>query len=270
MHRWQVCRSRLFPVNDGAAARAWFGDPSNNDFQKWETAKVDSSDEWAALEIVLSAVAGLKPHDIKKKVKHIIPGHVPGENLTARATLAQRKRIAEQATAGMMDGIDVSWNEVSKEWLVGALTVFARKVIQLWKKGQSRKEVKSKSGERGAEGEPPAKKRRANAGSDGIGSSRSGDGEKGKYHPGGIEQSAGQPRSHHSAHMLSRPPLPLDDCEIEVRMIDGTCISVATAAILRDSKGDCFGTEVRIEPLDYERLMAIIHAMGRFLEGRSP
>jgi hypothetical protein len=254
-----------FPVDDVAAARAWLEDRSNYDFEEWESAIVEKSDKWVALETVLSAVTGWTPHRVRKMVKDIIPHHVPVENLTTRVSLAQRKRVAEEATAVIMDGIDVGWKDEAEEWLVGALTVFARKAIQLWKKGLSRKVSKSDSGEGGAEREPPAKRRNVNAGSDGIRKSCSRDREKAL--PGGNDGTTGTSRFHESSHKLSWHPQRLDDCEIEVSMNDGTCISVATAAILMDSKGDCSGTELRIERLDYERVKAIISAMGDSWDG---
>jgi hypothetical protein len=252
----------VFPVNDTDAANAWLVDESNHDFREWDDASLEDQNKWAELEAFLSAVTGFKTHSIIKIVKDAIPNHLPVENLMVRATLEQKRKIAEQAATAILNGVNTDWKDASEEWLMDALLTFTRRVIKLWKKGLNRKVERSKPDKlgEGSSSSSSAKRRKVNARQEGG---------KESYAKGNdlvIDQSpkdnsplSGQLRfdkllqpSQHSQN--------LDTFSIEVTLKDGTCIPIAVSAIVGDRKRDCSSSDIRAEHLDFEKLLAIVRA----------
>jgi hypothetical protein len=252
----------VFPVDDPDAANAWLANELNHDFREWEDASLDNQKKWAELETALSAVTGLKPHSIMKNIKDIIPNHLRVENLTVRATLEQKRKIAEQAATAILNNVNASWKDASEKWLIDALLAFTRRVIKLWKKGLNRKVERQEAdgfGE-GSSSSSSTKRRKLNAGQEGDKEPRpKGNGLVIEHIPND-NKSSRRFRFNKSLHPISQHLRHLDTFSIEVTLENGTCIPIATAAIVGDHKRDCSSSDVRAEHLDFEKLLAIVSA----------
>ena len=253
----------VFPVDDPDAANAWLADELNHDFREWEDASLDNQKKWAELETALSAVTGLKSHSIMKTIKDAIPNHLPVENLMVRATLEQKRKIAEQATTAILKNVNANWKDASEKWLMDALLAFTRRAIKLWKKGLNRRGERPEAdgfGE-GSSSSSSAKRRKLNAGQEGDKESRAKGNDLVIEHiPSDNKSSSRRFRFNKPLHPISQHPQHLDTFSIEVTLEDGTCIPIATAAIVGDHKRNCSSSDVRAEHLDFEKLLAIVSA----------
>jgi hypothetical protein len=252
----------VFPVDDPDAANAWLADESNHDFREWEDASLENQNKWAELETALSAVTGLKPHSIKKSIKDAISNHLPAEKLTVHATLEQKQKIAEQAATAILNNVKADWKDASEKWLVDALLAFTRRAIKLWKKGLNRKGERQEAdgfGE-GSSSTSSAKRRKLNTRKEGDKESRAKGDSLVEHIPSGNGSSSRGFRFDKPLHPISQHPQHLDTFSVDVTLKNGTCIPIATAAIVRDHKRDCSSSDIRAEHLDFEKLLAIVSA----------
>jgi hypothetical protein len=253
----------VFPVDDLDAVNDWLADKSNHDFREWDDASLEDQNKWAELEAVLSAVTGLKPHSIIKIIKDAIPNHLPVENRTVRASLNQRRQIAEQAATAILNDVNDDWKDASEEWLVDALLTFTRRAIKLWKKGLNRKGERALSdghGEGSSSSSSP-KRQKLNARQEGDKESCAKRNDLViKHIPNDNKPLSKRFRFDRLLHPISQHSQNLDTFSIEVTLKNGTCIPIATSAIVMDHKRDCSSLDIRAEHLDFEKLLAIVSA----------
>ena len=87
----------------------------NYNFKGWEGASLIDKNKWAELETALSAVSSLKPHSIMKSIKDAIVDYLSFENITVKATIEQKQKIAKQAATVILQNTNANWKDALED-----------------------------------------------------------------------------------------------------------------------------------------------------------